>query len=77
MRSSTIFFNNPEGGEEIYKKISVDFLTFMKMHILITKSLNLKRNGQINMQAKSNIQHNSIFLGRSASGPIEPPLFHF
>jgi hypothetical protein len=23
------------------------------------------------------IQHNSIFLGRSASGPIGPPLFHF
>jgi hypothetical protein len=22
-------------------------------------------------------QHNSIFLGRSASGPIGPPLFHF
>jgi hypothetical protein len=23
------------------------------------------------------LQHNSIFLGRSASGPIGPPLFHF
>jgi hypothetical protein len=23
------------------------------------------------------IQHNSIFLGRSGSGPIGPPLFHF
>jgi hypothetical protein len=23
------------------------------------------------------VQHNSIFLGRSASGPIGPPLFHF
>ncbi len=54
---------------------------FVKIDNLCEKSDNRPRNSsfknKIGMSLNPKGQHNSIFLGRSASGPIGPPLFHF
>jgi hypothetical protein len=54
MRILTNFSKDPKGGEEIYNKIQVDFLIFMKTQNLMTKSFNFSRNCQIEMQTKLN-----------------------
>jgi hypothetical protein len=64
--------------EPIYRRITSNFL--VKLLQDLHDDPEIQRTGKFEdsrVLHGFDSQHNSIFLGRSASGPIGPPLIHF